>query len=91
MPFDDAFEHHMQHLDASFQHKLEKKEMKALERLMVGAANTKEIVTKVGELRDLPNTLKTEMHDRRRETSARCCTRSPTRRSLKMNTGTSTR
>ena len=45
MPFDDAFEHHMQHLDASFQHKLEKKEMKALERLMVGAANTKEIVT----------------------------------------------
>ena len=61
MPFDDAFEHHMQHLDASFQHKLEKKEMKALERLMVGAANTKEIVTKVASIRDLPNTLKTQL------------------------------
>ena len=33
----------------------------ALERLMVGAANTKEIVTQVASLRDLPNTLKTEM------------------------------
>ena len=36
-------------------------EMKALERLVVGAANTKEVVTKVGSLRDLPKTLKTQL------------------------------